>query len=442
MFFAKLKYFPIGLLVLIVVASRGLAVFPERSEAASEEKTQQEPASPRLDRQSHALPPGAVARLGSVRFRYEGLLGPFALSPDGRSVAAVHRWRGNSVAFWDAATGKLIRRMTFEQPVHYLTFSPDGKSLALGLTGDLQHPDGCLRIVDLVTGAEKRRFEGLKNFGFLKTHFATWGAAYFTPDGRTLINLRKDGSVQMWDTQSGKETGKPVGGEWNLWGLSPDGKLLAAAQEKSKNVLHLMDAVTGKEVRQLKHSSNANTAAFSPDGKVLAVAFGLPTGKDRRENPEPVRIALWSLESGKSLGILSGSRSEVTALAFSPDGKSLVSAERSPSLRLWDVASQKEIKKADFEFYSVSQLAFSRDGKTLIMGGNENHLRLWDVAAWRERFAEEGPGHEITSIVFSPNGKLLACASPNPFYAFGSTVWVWKSDTGELVRKLGTRRGP
>lgn len=443
MLVAKLKSLSAGLLVLIVVASGGAVLSPERSEAASEANAQQGAVPPRLDRQGNVLPPGAVARLGSVRFRYEGLLGPFALSPDGRTVAAVLLWRGNSVAFWDAATGKLTRRMTFDQPVHYLTFAPDGKSLALGLAGDLQHPNGSLRIIDLDSGAEKRRFEGFKNSGFLKlTEFGTWGAAFFTPDGRTLINLRKDGTVQMWDVQSGKETGKLAGGEWNLWDLSPDGKLLAAAQERSKNVLHLMDAVTGKEVRQLKHSSNASTAAFSPDGKILAVAAGRPTGKERRENPEPVRIALWSVETGKALGVLPGSSSVVTALAFSPDGKTLVSGEQSSALRLWDVASQKEIKKAEFEFYSISQLAFEHDGKTLIIRGNENHLRLWDVAAWRERFAEEGPAQEITSVVFSPDGKLVACASPNHYYAFGNRVWVWKSDTGELVRKLDTAEWP
>ncbi len=453
MLVAKCKEVKAGLIVLALVSAgigwvipRGLlAQSAEQIEVAADAEAQQEgksPPPPRLDGQGNPLPASAVARLGSARFRHEGLVGPFALSSDGRTIAAVVRWRGKSVAFWDAATGKLTRRMTFEHPVDYLALSPDGKSVAIGSAGDLKHPDGSVRILNLDTGVEKLRFEGLQRSGYLKTRFGPWGAAYFTPDGLTLLDHRRDGSVRMWDVRSGKERGHLAGVHWNVWDVSPDGKLLAAAQEESKNVLRLMDAATGTEVRQLKHSSNTSSAAFAPDGKILAVAFGGPAREGRRGNSGSAQIALWSLENGKSLGVLPGNRSEVTALAFSPDGKTLASAGRYSPLRLWDVASQKEIKKAEFQYYSIFQLAFSRDGKTLILRGDENNLRLWDVVAWRERFAEEGPGHEITAVVFSPDGKLIACASPNHYYAFGSSVWVWKTDTGQFVRKFDTASWP
>jgi WD40 repeat protein len=379
----------------------------------------------RTDADGDALPPGAVARLGSVRFRHEGVLGSFVISPDGQALAAVPDQFGKSVAVWDMATGKVTRRLTFDHEVHYLAFTPDGQSIAVGSAVDEQGRNGIVRFVDLASGKESRRFIGHKAGRNHANHVDFGEAIFFTPDGRTMITVGGFGSVLRWDVPSGKKLGELNGNGWVAWGLSPDGKLLAARQEgSSANVLRLFEVATGKEVRQLRHSDEVYSAAFSPDGKMLATAS---TGPDQGKRKAGT-ITLWQVENGKELGTCTGHNGPVPALAFAPDGKTLASGGIDSLLCLWDVASQKQLHKPLHLPTSVMQLAFSRDGKTILSRGKENRLRLWDVAAWQERRGAEGPGQTITAIACSPDGKMVASVSGN------GGVWLWEAATGKLLR--------
>src|SRR5262249_17925976 len=119
--------------------------------------------------------------------------------------------------------------------------------------------------------------------------------------------------------------------------VSPDGKLLAVSiwnPEQTSSPLHLWSLETGKAIRQWpKPSSNA---AFSPNGKVLAIA-------------EENRIVVVGVESGQELAASPSPKSWSSALAFSPDGKILASVwfEKSQfdsCIRLWDVSSMKELR--------------------------------------------------------------------------------------------------
>lgn len=371
---------------------------------------------PRADAFGDPLPPRAVARLGTVRFCHESRLQQFALSPDGRTLAAT---AGKSVAFWDIATGRLTQRLTFRWDMFCLAFAPNGKSLAVA--GE----DCVVYLFDSASGKELRRFVGHqagKNRPFRGVY-----QAFFTPDGRTLFTQGSDEKVRVWDTHSGKELRQIDAQKWDFWKLSADGKLLAVTKSGAETKLHVLDAATGKEVRQLNHSDVAGVMAFSPDGKTLAVASGT-TGTVRR----PSRITLRELESGKELGTLVGHSDAVFALAFSPDGKRLASAGDGKMLRLWDLASQQAIGESLRLSTPVYGLAFSRDGKTLISKGFGNHLRLWDVATGRERFPGQGPSGEIRAIAYSPDGKMVASASSNK-------IWLWAPATGKVLRMLETQ---
>ncbi len=437
MLVAKLKTGAVCLLALSLfvggwgwVAHRSLvAEAPQLPEPAGEGKQPKQAASeehPRNDLHSDPLPPGAVARLGTVRFRHEGMLGPFAISPDGKTLAAVSLMFGKSVAFWDISTGRLTRRLTFDHEVHYLAFTPDGKSLGVWAVWEGKGQNGILQLFDLASGKETRRFVGHLAVRFSYGGIGLEGAAFFTSDARTLVTLGGDGSVILWDVQSGKKMRQLDGGSWMVWGLSPNGKLLTASNQVSVKILRLIDVATCKEVRQLSHPADVRGAAFSPDGKTLAVAFsGVEQGI-----PGPGKITLWQVESGKELGTLTGHQGTVPALAFSPDGKVLASGGIDRMLCLWDVASRKELGKAQMLPTSIQQLAFSRDGKTLILSGKENHVRLWDVAAWRERVVAEGPGDAIVAIAHSPNGKLAASVSSR------GGIWLWDAATGKYLRTL------
>jgi RNA polymerase sigma factor (sigma-70 family) len=420
MFVAKLKSGTVYVLVLVLlVAGSGWAAHrtfsaktPEANENA-EKAAPKEAASedrPRTDAFGDPLPPGAVARLGTVRFCHESRLQQFALSPDGRTLAAT---AGKSVAFWDLATGRLTKRLTFRWDMFCLAFAPDGKSLAVA--GE----DCVIYLFDSASGKELRRFVGHQP-GKDPHHRGVY-QAFFTPDGQMLLTQGRDETVRFWDTPSSKELRQIDGRRWYIWSLSVDGKQLAVKKAGAGKTLHLVDAATGSEVRQLNHSDEAGKMAFSPDGKILAVACGTVG--------HPGRITLWELQSGKELGALVGHRDAVFALAFSPDGKRLASAGYGKTIRLWDLASQKAIGEPSRLSTPVYGLAFSPDGKTLISRGFDNHVHLWDMATGRERFPATGPSGTIAAIAYSPDGKRMASASRNK-------IWLWEPASGKVLRTL------
>src|SRR5262249_52015376 len=155
---------------------------------------------------------------------------------------------------------------------HCLAFTPDGKSVVIG------GAEGDVCFFDLASGKESRRFVG--HDPSAEDEGGVWGAI-FTPDGRTLIIWDSEGIVRFWDARSGKALRRLDGEGWRVCGLSPDGKLLAVTEGRTSTALRLLDVATGGEVRRLDHPLGGLCAAFSPDGKTVAVASLV----DGRANP-------------------------------------------------------------------------------------------------------------------------------------------------------------
>src|SRR5579862_6048736 len=107
-----------------------LMVLGVGSADASDLPSTQEKQAPHTDRYGDLLPKGAIARLGTVRFRLDSEIKSAAVSPDGRIVAASSGW--GMIYLWDATSGKELRRITNpgHREIEALAFSPDGKTLA------------------------------------------------------------------------------------------------------------------------------------------------------------------------------------------------------------------------------------------------------------------------------------------------------------------------
>jgi WD40 repeat protein len=153
-----------------------------------------------------------------------------------------------------------------------------------------------------------------------------------------------------------------------------------------------------------------HTLAFSPDGKLLAVAG------------ENWKILIWDVARRKMVGRpLAGHAEGISSLAFSPDGKILVSASFDETIRLWDVRTQRQVGGAlRGNSGGVNSVAFSPDGTLLASGSDDATIRLWDLTAHRP-VGDPLMGHsgEVLSVAFSPDGKLLASASSD------TTVRLW-----------------
>jgi RNA polymerase sigma factor (sigma-70 family) len=244
-------------------------------------------------------------------------------------------------------------------------------------------------------------------------------ALAFAPDGKTLASA-SSGEVHRWEVSGGKETGA-----WSL-GTGSGGFALALSPNcrtavwKHGGELVLWDMTAGKELRRLRgHRENVLCAAFSPDGKTLASA-------DRTR-----AVLLWDVGTGQVLHQLTGQKPGGLAVAFSPDGKVL--ATGADIVRLWDVAGGKEMHQLAGSGKGVASVAFSPDGKTLASGEGDKTVRLWDPATGAEVRRLGGLTGEARPLAFAEGGKTLVAGVSGP----DVRLWTWDVATGKELRRIG-----
>lgn len=363
---------------------------------------------------------------GSELFRCQGHLDKIlavAFSPGGDILASTG-W-DKTIRLWDGTTGKEIRQWKADSTeVASVAFSPDGKTLAAGdyLT---------IKLWDVKTGNRIHKLTG---------HQECVNAVTFTPDGRTLASSSWDRTIRLWDAVTGKEVSqiKIENRQWMFRSVnfSPDGKTLVSGS--SDHTVHLWDVATLKELHQLPaHRGGVESVTFFPDGKALATG-----GTDGM-------VRLWDRASGKEIGKCVGNEASVYSVAVysvavSPDGKTLASCV-DDTIRLWDVAARKEIRWFKDDKTAVRFVAFSPDGKTLLsvhyyelqemlyLRAVESGNVIWNRKTIDQFFGVNGP-----SVAFSPDGKKIV--SPG---GYDGKILFWDTATGKVLSSLqGPHRSP
>jgi WD40 repeat protein len=366
----------------------------------------------RCDRDGDPLPPGAVARIGTVRWRHPGIAA-LAFGPRGKTLVSVG---SGELRVWDMASGRVLRRLrTGPDNTLSAALSRDGKVVAVA---DARRT---ILLFDMHTGRLLRRLQ------------APWGpiaSLAFSPDGKFLAARPwLDSAVGLWGVATGKSFpgfGDPGGSTDRVLfpnlelarshslGFAPDGRHLAALTERG--LVRVGDAFRGRVVWRDRGRSNSPFLAVSPNGRLLA-------WEGCNE------ICLADAATGKMVRRLRSLKGSLRPLAFSADGKMLAASEASWMISLWEVASGKCVRRLLVRFKDCSLGAFSADGSALAVA-DESRIRVWDLASGKERSVVGGSLGPLWSVAVSPDGRTLATSHDTE-----EELWLWES-TGKPLRRL------
>jgi WD40 repeat protein len=272
-----------------------------------------------------------------------------------------------------------------------------------------------------------------------------WSVA-FSPDGKRLAAGAQDG-IWIWTVAAQTEpirvpSAVHFRGPHSVAFLS-DGKTLAFLyhDKEERSGLKRWDMEAKKETDLVTPSRNPiYDFAFTPDGKTVVTADDLD-------------LTLRDGTTGKVLMVLpSAHRCRLSSLAVSPDGKTMVSGDNCGRLVLWDLGRQKpiavlrEMPETPYERPAVPfGVSYSSDSKSIAGGFGVGPIVLWDVAERKERLRlpvkdAAVPSLGVTAVAFSPDAKLIAAAGKIEAPEILQIVQVYDTDMGQLVAELRSGR--
>lgn len=303
--------------------------------------------------------------------------------------------RASAIVLLALAAQAQDRTIATESDAGSLAFSADGATVAVTCR------DRKVRLYDVKSGALQ------------KTVPWSEGDAAITLLDRAdvLATAAKDGAIQAWDLTSGAKVRSIAGPTPRVADIafSADRKLVAAAgatyKGRSEETVRVWDAA-GKERFAIPAGIGGTSAmAFSPDGATLVAASW------------DTNVRAFSARNGELLRLIAELPVSMFAIEFSPDGKLLATAGVDRTIYLWETRTWKVARKITGQPEMISSLAFTRDGSKIATGGfseltNRNPVQVivWDTATGRQLRSVTEP-HIVRSVAFSPDGKWLAASA-------------------------------
>ncbi len=357
-------------------------------------------------------------------------------SPGGNTLAS---WSYDEIRLWDSQTGNQKAKMSYpRQRDHrygrpFVLYSSDGKTFVCG--------NGITKIWIFDTDTYKFRTT-------LKGHTTPITKVALSPNGKMfassggnkrLESASKVKTIRLWDIRTGEQLAILNGHADVVHDLafSPDATMLASSSW-DKTVL-IWDVQSGEVLRRLLgHTDAVSRLVFSPDGESLAsgskevIVWNATTGRKRYAVKGPATITfskdgktlvtgdeweihLWDAHTGNHKKTLAGYLDKSWRLAFSPDGKYIVSSGE--TVQLWDANTGKNLSTLSDKF-GLGTIAFAADG-TILAGTSGGTIELWDIPLHQHLATRRGHSESATSIAISPKDRTIATAS------YDGTIVIW-----------------
>lgn len=297
--------------------------------------------------------------LRKLDFKFSSSIrGEIVFTPDSKAILAYDR-PGNQgyIKLWDVETGSAIRTIREARPFSRMAISPDGRRF---VTAASSNEGNRILLWDLATGAYRES----------RGHTGSVNSLAFSPDGNYFISGSSDKTIRIWSADTGQEirtlaghTGNGDIGRVLSVSYSPDGRQIVSCS--NDKTIKIWDASSGSVIRTI--SANCSKVAYCPDGRKIAAVEGS-------------KIHIFDGQNGRELFVLTGHNAHIQAIAFSPDGNRLLSADDrglgNSSIIVWDMSSGWELGHMKGNGYNNS-LVTSADGKYFAISSYEGKIAIW-----------------------------------------------------------------
>jgi WD40 repeat protein/serine/threonine protein kinase len=315
-----------------------------------------------------------------------------SFSGDG-SLLAVGTFAGE-VTVWDAASRQLVFRYSGPPELaSRVAFAPAGNLLAFG---DSSNHQTSVVLWDSHTQAEVNR---LPLAGALRD-------LAFSRDGRLFTaDLSSSNNIVIWDVATGRPLNEfadrlPTYGMGRVFNITTTGTTFGQVMREDTHSVQITDVAPPRTHRLSVADELATALAFSPDGRMLLTGGGYAEGA----------IRLWDLETHQLAGTFEGHHSWVGCLKFLPDGKTVASASADGTIRLWDFVSRQPVRTLRGSSGELWTLDVSPDGRWLASGCKDGSVSFWNLGASTNRpvaFRALATGTS-EAWSYSPDGRWIA----------------------------------
>jgi WD40 repeat protein len=333
-----------------------------------------------------------------------------AFSPDGKRIVSASN-RGltslgakigkplpGEVKVWDAQTGRETLTLKGDTAgVTAVAFSPDGKRLATASSGGVDTRGKPLRgdakVWDARTGRQTLELKASESGWRSMPATRHWGQPpnvmeRVQQDIRALQGGTLKGYIRWTECVAFSPDGKRlVSTDWDLDfpAIDPDvfgggaGKLAGDLLPLPAGKVRVWDAATGRQMLSLNgHTGHVNSLTFSPDGKRIVTGGRGQVQVLGKALFGEVRV--WDAQTGEQTFEMRGHMGTVSGVAFSPDGKRIVSASHDKTVRVWDARTGKQMLVLTGHADIVTSVAFSPDGKRIVSASRDHTVRVWDIS--------------------------------------------------------------